>query len=440
MADDRDGDAYERLFRANGPDGSGMAEDRDSGPPSQASPPSPGRPASPPSARRPASPPSAAQQRMLASIAAGRPARRRRAFLVAGGIASALVLFVAGAGWALTGYVNHMVHRVNAGTSAAPEGAPLNILVAGVDRRAGLTRRQELELHVGANTGELNSDTLMLVHVSPAHGRVTVVSLPRDSWVNVPGHGMNKINAAYGLGGPKLMVQTVEQATGLTVNDYVEVNFLAFVKVIDALGGVNICLPVALDDPSSGIHLSAGFHHVNGITALEYARDRHSFPNEDLTRIADQQSLIATAFTKILSSGTLTNPIRLAHLLNTVLPALRADKGLNVSALADEMRGISPHNVVFVTVPLSNANYLAPDGEDAVLWNTSQADRLFSEISTDQPVIQPPPARTGPAHPGTAMRQSTRTRITGPAGYRRARGPPSRPRASDRAGGAPPAP
>ena len=93
----------------------------------------------------------------------------------------------------------------------------------------------------------------MLIHVSADRSRVTVVSLPRDSWVNIPGHGMNKINAAYGLGGPQLMVQTVEQATGLTINDYVEVNFLGFVKVIDALGGVNICLPYAVDDSYSGL-------------------------------------------------------------------------------------------------------------------------------------------------------------------------------------------
>jgi len=327
----------------------------------------------------------------MARIVASRKARRRRSLLVTGGVVSALVLFVAGAGWALTGYVNHIGNRVDAGTSAAPPGAPLNILVAGVDRRTGLTRHQQLVLHVGRSTGELNSDTLMLVHVSPPHSRVTVVSIPRDSWVDIPGHGMNKINAAYGLGGPKLMVQTVEQATGLNINDYVEVNFLAFVKVIDALGGVNLCLPTALNDSESGIHLSAGFHHVNGITALKYARDRHSFPNQDLTRIQDQQSLIATAFTKILSTGTLTNPLRLAHLLNAVLPALRVDKGLNVSALADQMRGINPHNVVFVTVPLANVNYVTPTGLDAVQWNSTQADRLFGEVSNDQPVIKPAP-------------------------------------------------
>jgi LCP family protein required for cell wall assembly len=193
---------------------------------------------------------------------------------------------------------------------------------------------------------------MMLVHISPAHSRVTVVSLPRDTWVNVPGHGMNKINAAYALGGPKLMVQTVEQATGLTINNYVEVSFLAFVKIIDAIGGVNVCLPVALYDPSSGLNLPAGRHHVDGITALKYARDRHSFPLEDLTRIQDQQSLLSTALTRLLSSGTLANPIRLNQLLKTVLPALRVDKGLNIAALADQMRGITSRDVAFVTVPL----------------------------------------------------------------------------------------
>jgi anionic cell wall polymer biosynthesis LytR-Cps2A-Psr (LCP) family protein len=212
------------------------------------------------------------------------------------------------------------------------------------------------------------------------------------------------------------MVQTVEQATGLDVNDYVEVNFLAFVKVIDALGGVNVCLPTALNDPESGIHLSAGFHHVNGITALKYARDRHSFPSQDLARIQDQQSLIATAFTKILSTGTLANPLRMARLLNTVLPALRVDKGLNVSGLADQMRGINPHNVVFVTVPLANVNYHTPTGLDAVLWNGTQADRLFGEISNDQAVIKPTPR---PRRSGSSghSRHGKPTRSHHPAGW-----------------------
>jgi len=354
----------------------------------------------------------------MARIESSRKARQRRAFLIASGCVSALVLFVSGAGWALTGYVNHMVGRVNAGTTPAAAGSPLNILVAGVDSRAGLTSHQEAELHVGRVEGTENSDTLMLVHVSPANDRVTVVSLPRDSWVNVPGHGMNKINAAYGLGGPALMVRTVEQNTGLTINDYVEINFLAFVRVIDALGGVNVCLPVGLDDPSSGVHLAAGFHHLDGITALEYARDRHSFPLEDLARIQDQQSLISTALSKIISTGTLANPVRMASLLNSVLPALRVDKRLNVSALADEMRGVTPKDVVFVTVPLGNLDYQAPDGEVAVQWDSGQAGRLFNEIRTNQPVIKPAPA-PGKSHQSghDAKRGSGPRKTHHPAGW-----------------------
>jgi LCP family protein required for cell wall assembly len=156
---------------------------------------------------------------------------------------------------------------------------------------------------------------MMLMHVSADRARVTVVSIPRDSWVNIPGHGMSKINAAYGFGGPKLMVQTVEQATGLTINDYVEVDFLGFVKVIDALGGVNICLPQPVDDSYSGLRLSAGMHHVDGITALAYARDRHSFATSDLARIQDQQRLLSSALTEAIGSGLLANPIRLSRFL-----------------------------------------------------------------------------------------------------------------------------
>jgi LCP family protein required for cell wall assembly len=303
---------------------------------------------------------------------------------MASSVLSALVLLVAGSAWGLTSYINGHLGRLNAGTTGTPSSGPLNIVVAGLDERTGLTPRQQRLLHVGANTGELDTDTLMLVHVSASHRFVQVVSLPRDSWVNIPGHGMSKINAALGLGGPQLMVQTIEQLTGLTVNDYIEVNFLGFVKVIDALGGVNICLPYAVDDAYSGLHMSAGEHHVNGITALEFARDRHSFPTSDLARIQDQQQLISTALSEGISSGMLANPLRLERFLSAASAAIRVDQGFNVVRLADEMRGISPHDVTFTTVPLANLNYQTPSGESAVLWNTSAAAALFNGLKNDQ--------------------------------------------------------
>ena len=303
---------------------------------------------------------------------------------MASGVLSVLVLLVSGSAWGLTSYINGHLGRINAGTSGTPSSGPLNIVVAGLDERSGLTARQQRLLHVGSNSGELDTDTLMLVHVSASHRFVQVVSLPRDSWVNIPGHGMSKINAALGLGGPQLMVQTIEQATGLTVNDYIEVNFLGFVKVIDALGGVNICLPYAVDDSYSGLHMSAGEHHVDGITSLEFARDRHSFPTSDLARIQDQQQLISTALNEGISSGMLANPIRLERFLSAASAAIKVDQGFNVVSLADEMRGISSRDVTFTTVPLSNLNYQTPTGESAVLWNTTAAAALFNSLKNDQ--------------------------------------------------------
>jgi LCP family protein required for cell wall assembly len=331
----------------------------------------------------------------MARITAGRKARQRRALLMASTAMSSLVLLAAACAFAVTSYVNDSLSRVNAGTGGTPSTGPLNILVAGLDERTGLTRQEQLEFHVGASSGEVNTDTLMVVHVPASHKYVEVVSLPRDSWVSIPGHGMNKINAALGAGGPQLMVSTVEHATGLTINDYVEINFLGFIKVINALGGVNICLPYAVNDPDSGLSLSAGTHHVDGVTALEYARDRHSFATSDLARIQDQQQLISTAISEGISAGTLADPVKFQQFLSALSAAVRVDSGFNVVSVADALRGLSAHDVTFTTVPLSNANYTTPTGESAVQWNSAAATALFNGMKHDQPpggVPAPTPA------------------------------------------------
>jgi anionic cell wall polymer biosynthesis LytR-Cps2A-Psr (LCP) family protein len=206
------------------------------------------------------------------------------------------------------------------------------------------------------------------------------------------------------------------------------VNFLGFVKVIDALGGVNVCLPEAVDDSYSGLSLAAGRHHVNGITALEYARDRHSFATSDLARIQDQQRLISSALSEAIGAGTLADPLRLASFLDAALSAVKVDRGLNVSALADEMRGISTNNVAFTTVPLANVDYQAPDGESAVLWDTRAAGQLFADLRNDQPLIKPTPkvtkhARSSAAHAATAH-AATAQAATPAAG---SSGPPATP-------------
>jgi len=127
------------------------------------------------------------------------------------------------------------------------------------------------------------------------------------------------------------------------------VDFPGFVKVVNALGGVNICLPFAVDDSYSGLHMAAGPHHVYGVTALEFVRDRHSFALSDLARISDQQQLLSSLLSEAISSGTLANPIKLSNFLSAATGAVKVDQRLNVTALADQLRGISPSHVTFMT-------------------------------------------------------------------------------------------
>jgi LCP family protein required for cell wall assembly len=323
-----------------------------------------------------------AQRRFEQHITVNRVARRQRFLLVVLSAMSVVTLLVSGGAWLVTGYVSASLGRLDAGTSGTPASGPVNVLLVGVDTRGGLTRQQQLRLHVG-NVAGANTDTMMLIHVPADRQSIQIVSLPRDSWVSIPGHGMNKINAAYGLGGPHLMVSTVEQATGLTINDYVEVDFVGFVRVIDELGGVNVCLPFAVNDSDSGLHLSAGPHHVDGVTALKFARDRHSFATSDLARIADQQQLVASLFAEATATGVLANPIRLQQVVSSITASVTVDRGFNATELASELRDIEPDSVTFTTVPIATPDYQTPTGEAAVLWNQDAAAALFHRLSTD---------------------------------------------------------
>ncbi len=324
----------------------------------------------------------AARHQFARHVARSKKARQQRFVLMAAAALSVVTLLVSGIAWAVTSDISASIGRLDAGTSGTPASGPVNILVVGIDTRGGLTQRQKLRLHVG-NAAGANTDTMMLVHIPADHQSVQVVSLPRDSWVNIPGYGMNKINAAYALGGPSLMVSTVQQATGLTINDYVEVDFVAFVKVINELGGVNVCLPFAVDDSDSGLHLSAGPHHVYGVTALEFVRDRHSFATSDLARIADQQQLLSSLLSQATAAGVVADPVRLQQLVSSVASAVQVDRGFNLIELADELRGIRPEDVSFTTVPIASANYQTPSGESAVLWDQPAAAALFRWLRND---------------------------------------------------------
>jgi len=160
-----------------------------------------------------------------------------------------------------------------------------------------------------------------------------------------------------------------------------------------------------VSDPYSGLDLTAGVHHVDGLTALEYARDRHSFALSDLARIQDQQRLLASLLSEAIRSGTLADPVRLSGFLRAAVAAIKVDQSLNVTALADQLRGISSGGVAFMTVPLASMNYLTPTGQSAVLWDGTAADALFTKLKGDQPVIKPAATPHGKSSGGLHRRQ-----------------------------------
>jgi LCP family protein required for cell wall assembly len=150
----------------------------------------------------------------------------------------------------------------------------------------------------------------MLLHVPTAGGPTVLVSVPRDSYVSIPGRGKNKINAAYAFGGPSLLVQTLEQATGLRIDDYVETGLGGFANIVDAIGGVPICPKFDMNDKDAHINLKKGCQEADGTVALGYARARKSDPRGDLGRVERQREVLAAIASKTLSPGTLVQPWR----------------------------------------------------------------------------------------------------------------------------------
>ncbi|RAY12142.1 LytR family transcriptional regulator [Actinomadura craniellae] len=342
-------------------------------------------------------------------------ARRQRRFLMVTGAMSAFVLLTSGGAWAFQGYVLGSLDKINPFAGLGddrPDGGPkgtMNILVAGVDRRAGLSQSQIRRLKLGRFEGE-RSDTLMLVHVSRDRDKVSVVSFPRDSLVTIPSHRSNgtegakgtrvgarqgKLNWAYTYGGPQLAIETVERSTGIRIDHYVEVNFLGFLKMVDTLGGVDVCTEQPVNDPKSGLVLNAGTTHVNGEQALAYARARYTLPGgSDLGRVERQQRFLASMMKQALSTSTLSDPVKATRFLNATLGAIRIDEKLadELPDLAKQMKNLSTDNVTFTTVPLSDENHMTSIAGSApqstVLWDQTRAYDLFRKINRDEPLVE----------------------------------------------------
>ena len=262
-------------------------------------------------------------------------------------------------------------------------GAGQNWLITGSDSRQGLTRAEERKLHTGRDIGGHRSDTILLLHIPSNGGRAVLISLPRDSYVQIPGYGNNKINAAYSFGGPKLLVKTVEDNTGLRIDHYMGIGFGGLVNVVNAVGGVNVCVPHRVHDRASGLRLKAGCQTLDGAQALGYVRDRHTFAQQDLQRVQDQRLFLRALLRKMTSPGTALNPFAAVPAAFGAAGALQVDNGTHLYQLLQV--ALALRNPETTTVPIANANYPTNAG-DAVLWDNARANRLFHDLNHDQPV------------------------------------------------------
>ena len=257
-------------------------------------------------------------------------------------------------------------------------------LVVGSDSREGLTAAQRKKLRTG-RVGGGRTDTILLLHVPAGRGPSVLMSVPRDSYVAIPGHGQNKVNAAYAFGGPQLLAETLEKATGVQIDDYVEIGLGGFAGMVDAVGGVQICPTFAMKDRDAGLNVRKGCQQADGPTALGYARARHSDPRGDLGRVERQRELMAAIVTKASSITTLVNPLRTYPLARRGADALTVDDDTGPFALLRfvlGMRSTAGKNGVSLTVPVAGTAS-RPGAGSVVLWDDGQARRVFDALRTD---------------------------------------------------------
>jgi LCP family protein required for cell wall assembly len=280
-------------------------------------------------------------------------------------------------------YLDTQLGRVDAlaDYSGRPESDGTNWLIVGSDSRADLSSGQENELSTGSAAGA-RADTIMLLHTGSAGP--TLISLPRDSLLSIPGHGRNKLNAAFSLGGAPLLVRTVERATGLRVDDYAEIGFDGFVNVVDAVGGVDMCVPEAMRDPKAGLDVAVGCQRLNGATALGYVRSRAT-PRADLDRVVHQRELLSALMKRVASPSTLLNPFRVLPLMRSLPAAVTVDSSDHVwdlLGLALAMRELSSGAGVTATVPIGSLGTVG--GTSVLRWDTTRTRQLFDALAHDE--------------------------------------------------------
>ncbi|PSK90249.1 LytR family transcriptional attenuator [Murinocardiopsis flavida] len=307
----------------------------------------------------------------------GKPKRRRRRIILSVLLALA-VLAACGTGWVLSrqdGY-DRNIQRIADALPTASSKRPLpdageNWLLVGSDMRGDFTETTWRK-------GEARSDTIMLLHAPKGRDDSYVVSIPRDSWVEIPGHGRAKINASFERGGPRLLVETVEKLTDVRIDHFAAVDFQGFKTMTDALGGVDVHLAEDVYDPSNEWSWEAGKNHMDGDEALRFVRERKGLPGSDFDRVKRQQAFIKAMAEKAASTGVLTDPARLDAFLEAASGAVAVDSGTTMGtmrSLAARMARGGPEGIEFISLPAAETGY---EGSQNVVRLDTSAVKDFS--------------------------------------------------------------
>ncbi|MDT3395861.1 LCP family protein [Streptomyces sp. B1866] len=275
-------------------------------------------------------------------------------------------------------------------------GKGTNYLIVGSDSREGMSAEDKKKLHTGSADGR-RTDSVILLHTG-GNGN-TMISLPRDSWVTIPaftgpesgkryGASQNKLNAAFAMGGPELLVRTVEYNTGLRVDHYAEIGFDGFAKIVDSVGGVTIDVPQDMKEKHAGTDLKKGRQTLNGQEALAFVRQRYGLAGGDLDRTKNQQKFLSALADKAATPSTILNPFKLYPTLGAGLDSLIVDKDMSLWKLRSmfwAMKGVSGGKGRQMNMPVANPGYPTAKGS-AVLWNMGKVKQLVKELENDEKV------------------------------------------------------
>ena len=306
------------------------------------------------------------------SVPSAKPRRKKRRHPILKTLCLILVIVLAWGGF-LMWDANTNMGRVSA-LSGAADTPGTTYLLAGSDSRADGAVKD------GFNESE-RADSIMLVNVAP-NGQTVALSIPRDTYAEIPGVGWDKINASYAYGGPQLLVETVEKLTGLTVDHFVQIGMGAVPDMVDAVGGVELCYDNDADDQYSGLTWTAGCHTVDGTTALQFSRMRYQDPEGDIGRTKRQRQVISKVISSAASPSTLINPAKTLRVERAGSRSFTVDEDssvLTVASLVWALRSASSNQMMGVP-PIESLNFTTNVGASAVLLRDTTADDFFAKL------------------------------------------------------------